>query len=593
MENSEIANILREIGECLEMEGVPFKPRAYEKVAEVIADLKESVVELYKKGGLKAVEDIPGVGAGIGEKIEELLKTGRLRYYDMLKKKTPVDLASLREVQGLGPKHIKKLYTALRVKNIKDLEKAARQGKIAKLPGFGKKSEENILRGVEFLKKSGGRYILAFAMPHVLEIKKNLEALKEVQHIDIAGSIRRGKETVGDADILIVSKNPKPVMDRFVSLKNVKQVLAQGMTKSVVILNNGMEVDLRVVPVASYGAALNYFTGSKDHNVTLRQMAIKKGWKLNEYGLFSAKSGKHAENRGILRGTTRKEKMIAGKTEEEIYAKLGLRYIPPELREMTGEFEAAQRGTLPDLIEQGELRGDLQVQTNWTDGSDSIEEMARAAIKAGLTYIAITDHTKRLMVAHGLDEKRIQMQWREIHHVNQKLKTKNQKFKILKGTECDILADGSLDLPDKTLSKLDVVGISVHSLFGLSRKEQTERIKKAMSNPNVDILFHPTGRVINSRDPYDVDMEEIIKHAKKTGTILEIDAYPVRADLKDEYIKKCVEAGVKMSIDSDAHAVEHFAFLEYGIIQARRGWATKTDIINALPVEKMLKMLKK
>ncbi|MBI2035231.1 MAG: DNA polymerase/3'-5' exonuclease PolX [Candidatus Liptonbacteria bacterium] len=574
MSNEEIAKILSNIATYLEMDGVPFKPRAYEKVADLILEFREPLSELYKKGGLKAIENIPGVGAHIGEKIEELLKTGKLCYYEKLKKKTPVDLASLLGVQGLGPKHIKKFYEELHIKNTKDLERAARAGKIAGLSGFGKKSEENILKGVDFLKKSGGRFVLAFAMPNVLEVKKSLETLKEVQRIDVAGSIRRGKETVGDADILVIAKNPKSVMDCFVALRNVKQVLAHGVTKSAVILNNGMEVQLRVVPMASYGAALNYFTGSKDHNVALRQMAIKRGWKLNEYGLFSGK------------------RQIAGKTEEDLYKALGMIYVPPELRENTGEIRAALHHKLPDLIPRGSLRGDLQVQTSWSDGSNSIEEMARTAMKTGLEYIAITDHTKRLKVARGLDEKRIQMQWNEIDHINQKLKTKNPKFKILKGTECDILAEGSLDLPDKILSKLDVVGVSVHSLFKLSREEQTKRIQRAMENPHVDIFFHPTGRIIQSREPYDVDIDEIIRVAKKTGTILEIDAYPVRADLKDEYVKKCVEAGVKMSIDSDAHAPEHFAFLEYGITQAKRGWATKTDIVNTLPVEKMLKNLK-
>jgi len=355
----------------------------------------------------------------------------------------------------------------------------------------------------------------------------------------------------------------------------VTRVFAHGETKSAIKLKNGMDVDLRVVPENSYGAALNYFTGSKDHNVALREIAIKKGYKLNEYGLFKGK------------------KQIAGLTEEEIYKTLGMDYIEPEMREMVGEIGLAQKHKLPKLLDYGDIKGDLQVQTNWTDGSNSIEEMAMAAIAKGLEYIVITDHTKRLAMTGGLDKKRILKQMVTIDELNHKFRVRGSKFKVLKGTECDILKDGSLDLPDKVLEKLDVVGVSVHSLFNLSRQEQTERIKRAMNNPNVDIVFHPTGRLIQRRAAYEVDMEEIVKTAKKTGIILEIDASPERLDLRDQHIRMCVEAGVKMSIDSDAHSINHFDFLEYGVAQARRGWATREDIINAWSVEKMLSFLKK
>jgi DNA polymerase (family 10) len=578
--NNEIANILHEIAVYLEMEEVPFKPRAYEKAAGVIEGLEEEVAEIYRRGGLKALEQIPGVGISIAQKIEELIKTGRLKYYDELKKKVPVDLNSFRGIEGLGPKHILKLYKKLGIKNIKDLEKAARAGKIRCLEGFGEKSEENILRGIEFVKKSGGRFILGFVMSQIREIESRLKKLKEVEKIVVAGSVRRRKETIGDVDLLVISRRPKPVMDFFVSMPEVARVFAHGETKSAVKLKSGLDVDLRVVPEESYGAALNYFTGSKSHNIALREIAIKKGYKLNEYGLWKGK------------------RQIAGRSEEELYKALGMDYVEPEMRENNGEIELAlgqARGKLPGLpklIGYDELRGDLQVQTNWTDGANSIEEMAKAALEAGLEYIAITDHTKRLAMTGGLDEKKIQAQWKEIDHINSKLKTHNSQLKILKGTECDILKDGSLDLPDEILSKLDVVGISVHSYFNMARKDQTERIKRAMENPHVHILFHPTGRIINKREPYEVNMEEIIKTAKRTGTILEIDAYPDRLDLKDEYIRKCVEAGVKLAIDSDAHSITHFPYLEYGIAQARRGWATKNDIINAWSLEKMLKFLK-
>ncbi len=573
--NQSIAKILSEIGEYLAMQNVPFKPRAYEKAAETISALEASVDGMYKAGGIKALKEIPGIGISIAQTIEEFLKTGRVKYYEELKKKTPIDLASLRGVEGLGPKSIKKLYEKLGVKNLADLERAAKKGKIRELEGFGAKTEENTLKGIEFLKKSGGRFTLGEVVPIARNIEERLRGLGGVERVTVAGSVRRRKETIGDVDILVISKKPKPVMDFFVAMPEVSRVLAHGETKSAVQLASGLQVDLRVVPAASYGAALNYFTGSKDHNVALRQTAIKKGWTLNEYGLYKQTSkGKGA--------------MVAGKTEEDIYTALGMDYIEPEMRENTGEIELAKQHKLPRIIGYDYLEGDLQVQTDWTDGSHSIEAMAKAAIAAGLKYIAITDHTKRLAMTHGLDEKRIMKQMAEIDRLNKKFAG---KIKILKGTECDILKDGSLDLDDVTLAKLDVVGASVHSYFNLSQKDQTERIIRAIKNPHVDILFHPTGRIVNKRSPYDINIDEIIASAKATGTILEIDALE-RLDLKDEHIRKCVEAGVKMAIDSDAHSPSHFSVLEYGIAQARRGWAEKKDIINAWQVDKMLGMLK-
>lgn len=553
------------------MQGVSFKPRAYEKAALAVLGLEESVENIYKQGGIKALEEIPGVGVSIAEKIEEFIKTKRIRYYEELKKKMPVDLSAFSGIEGLGPKSIRKLYEKLRIKNLDDLEKAAKAGKISKLEGFGKKSEENILKGIEFIKKSSGRFVLGFVMPEVRAIEARLRNLKEVEKLVVAGSVRRRRETVGDIDILAISKKPAVVMGYFVEMPEVERIYAHGETKSAVKLKSGLDVDLRVVPRESYGAALNYFTGSKDHNVALRKIAIKKGYKLNEYGLF------------------RGREQVAGGSEDEIYKALGMDYIEPELRENKGEIELAEKHRLPNLVRYSDLKGDLQVQTDWTDGSASIEEMAKAAIEAGLEYIAITDHTSRLAMVRGLDEKRILKQMAEIDRVNKKL---GGKIKVLKGTECDILKNGTLDLPDQILAKLDVVGASIHSHFKLGKREQTERIKKAMANRNVDIIFHPTGRIINKREPYDVYMEELIKWAKKTGTVLEANAYPERLDLKDDHIRKCVEAGVKISIDSDAHSPNHFGYLEYGIAQARRGWATKEDVINAWPLPKMLKFLK-
>jgi DNA polymerase (family 10) len=569
--NQKIAKTLMEIGVFLDMQGVAFKPRAYEKAAEAILSLEESVKDIYSQGGLKAVEDIPGVGASIGAKIEELLKTGRAKEHEELAKKIPVNLRELSSIEGLGPKSIKKLYEKLKIKDMKELEAAAKSGKIRKLEGFGEKAEENILKGIEFKKKSGGRFTLGHALPLSRMIEERIQKLPGVERALAAGSVRRRKETIGDIDILVIAKKPKPIMDYFTSMPDVARVLAHGETKSSVQLEAGLDADIRVVEPSSYGAALNYFTGSKDHNVSLRQLAIKKGYKLNEYGLF--------------KGT----KQIAGKTEEDIYKALGLDYIEPEMRENTGEIELADKHALPKLVGYGDLLGDLQVQTDWTDGSASIEEMARAAMALGLKYIAITDHTKRLAMTNGLDEKRILKQMAEIDQLNKKFAG---KITILKGSECDILKDGTMDLTDEILAKLDVVGASVHSYFNLSREEQTKRIMRAMENKNVDIIFHPTGRIIQKREAYDVDMDALIKKAKETGTILEIDAYPERLDLKDEHIRKCVEEGVKMSIDSDAHASAHFQFLEYGIAEARRGWAKKSDIINTRDVDGMLKLLK-
>lgn len=573
--NQEIAGILRGIAEYLEMQDVPWKPRAYERVAATVEALDEEMADIYKRGGVKAIENIPGVGASIAEKIEELLETGKLKYYEALKKKVPVNLESFEGVEGLGPKSILKLYKELSVKNAQDLERAAKAGKIGTLEGFGKKSEENILKGIEFAKHSRGRFILGFVMPQIREIEARLKRLKEVERLTVAGSVRRMKETVGDCDMLVISDKPKPVMDYFISMPEVARVYAHGETKSAVKLRNGLDVDIRIVPKESYGTALNYFTGSKDHNVALRELALKKGWKLNEYGLFDGKT------------------RIAGKTEEELYKKLGMDYIVPEMRENKGEIALAQKHELPQLVAYGDLRGDLQVQTSWTDGSNSIEEMAEAAAGLGLEYIAITDHTKRLAMTGGLDEKRIQVQWRGIDEANKKIKKKYPKFTILKGTECDILKDGGLDLSDTILSKLDVVGVAVHSHFNLTRKEQTERVKRAITNPHVDILFHPTGRLISRREAYDINMEEIVKAAKRTGTVLEIDALPDRLDLKDDHVRMAVEAGVSLAIDSDAHAAVHYSYLEYGIAEARRGWAEKKDIINTWPLEKMLSKLKK
>ncbi len=571
MQNSEIAKILLEVGEYLEMDKASFQSRAYKRAASTIFNLEEKLQDIYEQGGLDGLKNISGIGPSISLKIEELLKTGHLKYYESFKDAVPIKIDELTRIEGIGIKKIKTLYKKLGIKNIDDLEKAARSGKIRKIEGFGSRSEENILKGIEFQRKNAGRFTLGSITPIAEDIAERLRGVSGVSKVVITGSYRRRKETIGDLDFLVVSKSGKKLMDYIVSQPEVERVLANGPTKSSVRLRSGIDVDVRVVPPESYGAALAYFTGSKSHNVSMRLIAQRKGLKLNEYGLF------------------RGNKRIAGSSEKEIYELLGMDYVFPEMREDLGEIELAKRKKLPNLIKYGSLKGDLQTQSTWTDGSNSIEELARAAIDRGLEYIAITDHTKNLAMTHGLDEKRIRKQMTEIDNLNKKLKG---KIVVLKGTECDILKDGTLDLPDNILRDLDIVGVAVHTYFNLPRKEQMERIKRAIKNPNVDILFHPTGRIINRRAAEDIDIDKLIDIAKITGTILEIDAFPDRLDLKDEYIRKCVNVGVKMSIDSDAHSTNHFGYLDFGIAQARRGWAERKDIINAWPLNKCLEFTK-
>jgi len=577
MINQEIAKILYEISEYLEMEDVAFKPRAFEKAGIVIENLEEDISEIYKKGGLKELEEIPSVGKAISKIIEDLIKTNKSKYYERLKKKTPVKLGELTAIEEVGPKTIKKLYKNLGIKNLKDLEKAAKAGKIRKLKDFGEKTESNILQGIEFLKKSGDRFILGFIMPDIRKIEQRIRGFPGVRKVVAAGSIRRMKETIGDGDLLVTVSSPKAakkVSDFFINMLEVVHVYTHGPTKSSIRLRNNMKFDLRVVPEESFGAALQYFTGSKSHNIALRKIAMKKGLKLNEYGLFRGK------------------KQVAGKNEEEIYKKLGLQYIEPELRTDTGEIQASKKGNLPKIIGYKDLEGDLQMHTTWSDGINSIEEMAKEAMKLGLKYIVITDHTKGLPMSRNLDEKGLAEQGKEIDELNTKYELRNTKFRILKGAETNIMKDGKVDIRDEALKKLDVVGTAVHLNFKMPKKQMTERIIKAMKNPNVDILFHPTGRVLNHRPGYELDMEKIIKVAKETKTVLEIDAYPNRLDLKDEYARIAKTEKVKLSIDSDAHSIQRLRYLELGIAQARRGWVEKKDVINAWSVEKMLKFLK-
>ena len=574
MKNQEIANIFYEIANYLEMEGVAFKPYAYQKVAIVLENLEKDIADIYEKGGKEALEKIPGVGKNIADRIEEYLKTGKIKYYLQLKKKTPVNMEELIRVEGLGPRKVKVLYQKLGIRNIKDLEKKAKAHKIAPLFGFGEKTEKNILEAIKFLKRSKGRFLLGEIMPKVEEVYERLKKLKEVEEISTAGSVRRMKETIGDVDLLVISKNPQKVMDFFVSFPGVIKVWGKGSTKASVKLKEGFDMDIRVVPKKSYGSALQYFTGSKEHNIVLRKIAIDKGLKLNEYGLFRGK------------------KMIAGRNEEEIYKILGLSWMPPEMRENQGEIEAALNKKLPKIIDYKNIKGDLHCHSNWDGGANSIEEIAKAAQGMGYEYVGIADHTKFLRIEHGLNEKQLELRNKEIKKLNKRFQASGSRFRILKGCEANILNDGSIDIKDEALAKLDFVIAGIHSSFKMGKSQMTERMIRAVRNPNVDIISHPTGRIIKRRDEYQIDFDKILRVAKETGTILEINAYPERLDLNDQNIRRAKEAGVKMIINTDAHHIDQLRYMEYGIAQARRGWAEKNDIINTQPLEKLLGFFK-
>lgn len=575
MKNQELAKIFNEIADFLEADSVAFKPYAYQRAAIGLSALEESVGDIYKNGGLKALEKIPGVGKSLAEKIEEYLKTGKIRYYNFLKKRMPINIEELIAIEGLGPKKVKALYNNLGIANVEQLEQAAKSHKISPLFGFGEKTEQNILQGIKFLKRSRGRFLLGEILPTIKEVYQKLKNFEEVEQVDLAGSIRRMKETIGDADFLVISKEPKKVMNFFVSLPGIEKVWAKGATKASVRMKEGFDMDIRIVPKRAYGAALQYFTGSKEHNIALRKIAIEKGLKLSEYGLFSGK------------------KIIASSKESDIYRTLGLDYIEPELREDKGEIQAGLTHKLPQIIGYHDLMGDLHCHSNWDGGNNSIDDLAKTAMTLDYKYLGIADHTKFLRIEHGLDEKKLAKRNEEINQINLKFKSQNLEFRILKGCEANILKDGSIDIEDEALAKLDFVIAGIHSHFKMEKSEMTERMIRAMKNQNVDIISHPTGRILKKRDEYEIDFDKILEVAKETGTILEISAWHERLDLNDKNIRKAKAAGVKMVINTDAHHKDHLKFVEPGIAQARRGWAGKEDIINCWPLEKLLKYFKK
>jgi len=571
LKNLELSRMFDQIARMLKIKGEnPFKIRAYEKITLVLENLPIDIETIYRQGGLN---NIPGVGAGIAKKIEEFLTTGKLEYHEKLKETIPSGVIELLDISEVGPKTAKLLYEELGVDNIEKLEKAVRQHRIKDLPGMGEKSEDNILRGIELYKRRKERVLLGTALPLAKEIVENLNHLKETNKISFAGSLRRKKETIGDIDILVTSRKPEKIMKTFTSLPQVKEILAEGPTKSSVITKDDIHVDVRVVEPISFGATLQYFTGSKAHNIKLRELAIKRNLKINEYGVFDSETGQR----------------IAGEEEEEVYRILDLPFIPPELREDRGEIKAAQENRLPQLIEYSQIKGDLHLHTKWSDGAHTIKQMAEAAKKRGYKYIAITDHSQSLKFAGGLIEERLMEQIEEIRKLNQEL----DDFTVLTGIEVDIKSNGSLDFSDEMLSKLDVVIAAIHSGFKQESKIITERLVGAMQNRFVSIIAHPTGRLIGYRESYQVDIDKIMDMAAKTGTILEINAYPERLDLNDVYCRMAKDKGVQLAIETDAHSVDGLEFMNLGVDVARRGWLEEKDVINTLPLDKLLKRLKR
>ncbi len=558
----------------LEMEGVEWKPRAYRQAAYGIEDLSKDITEIYEKGGKSALKEIPGVGESIADHILEYIEKGKIEKFEKLREKYPSSLTDLISIEGIGPKKAERLALELKISSLKDLEEAAREHRIRRLEGFGEKAEENILDALEAYKEGHERMLISVALPIAEEIVSYLKESVPLKRIDYVGSLRRMKETIGDVDLLAISDDPKKVMDAFTEMKGVKKVISKGSTRSSVVLKELKEldvhVDIRVIQEPSYAAALQYFTGSKEHNIATRKEAIKKGYKLSEYGLFDD------------------SKPLPCVSEEEIYRKLGMDYISPELRENRGEIEAAKKGALPKLVSLEDIRGDFHLHTVYSDGSNSIEEMVKASQERGYEYIAITDHSPSARVAGGLSEKRIREQWKEIEGVAERY-----EIRVLKGAEVNILKKGDLDYPKEILKELNIVIGSVHSHFKLPRREMTARILKALDSEFLDILGHPTGRLLRKRPPYEADFPRIFEAASKNGKVLEIDGQPERLDLNDSNILAAREQGAKFCIDTDSKSTSTLANMRYGLGMARRGWLTRDDVVNTYPYNELKKVFKR
>lgn len=568
--NADVAAIFDELADLLEIEGAnPFRVRAYRTAARTLRDLGSEVATIIAQGD--DLTELPGIGEDLAEKIQEIVRTGTAAMLEEHRQRVPKTLTELLTIPGLGPKRVKTLYHDLGIRSLDQLRQAAQEGRIRTLSGFGEKTERQILDRVQMRAGTDRRFKLGIAAQYAEALITELKKSPGVTAVVAAGSYRRAKETIGDLDILVTARDGSPVMDRFVSYQEVADILAHGETKASVRLASGLQVDLRVVPEESYGAALQYFTGSKDHNVVLRQLAQQQGLKINEYGVF----------RGDVR--------VAGDTEESVYASVGLPWIPPELRENRGEFEAARARRLPRLVELGDLTGDLHAHTKATDGRNSLEEMAKAAQDRGFEYLAITDHSHRLAMAKGLDPKRLLLQVEEIDRMNDRL----SGIILLKGIEVDILEDGTLDLPDEVLARLDLVVGAVHSYFGLPEDKQTARIVRAMDHPHFSILAHPSGRLIDEREPYKVDMPRIIRKARERGCFLELNAHPVRLDLTDVFCQMAKDQGVMVTINTDAHSVVDLDNRRFGVGQARRGWLERDNVLNARPLKVLRPLLQR
>ncbi|MFH0791156.1 MAG: DNA polymerase/3'-5' exonuclease PolX [Candidatus Omnitrophota bacterium] len=569
MKNSEVSNILRETAKLLEIKGDnPFRIRAYERAAQNIEGLNEDIENLIREARLTG---IPGIGNDLADKIKEIVTTGSLKTYAELKKDLPEGILELLDIPSVGPKTARMLYEKLNIGNIQELEGAIEKHKLQGVYGIKEKTVENILKGIGIIKRGRERMTLAEALQTADKFIRVLEKNSGVKKISSAGSLRRFKETVRDIDILISSDNPKEIMDIFIKLSPGAEILAKGATKSSIRTKNDVQIDCRVVTKESFGAALLYFTGSKNFNIKLRQLAIKKGLKINEYGIF------------------KNEKIIAGRTEEEIFKALGIDYIEPELREDTGEIELAQTFNLPKLVELNQIKADLHMHSRWSDGKNSIEEIAAACQKRGYAYAGITDHSQSLKVAKGLTTADLRKKRDEIEKINRKL----SGFRVLYGAEVDIDSQGNLDYNDGILKELDFVIAAIHTGFKQSRQQLTRRVIKACENKYVHVIAHPTGRLWGIRDAYDIDLEEILKAAKQTNTALEINSYPQRLDLNDLNCRKAKEMGVKISLGSDAHNTGQLEAIKFGVSMARRGWIANDDVLNTLTCDELLKTIKK
>ncbi len=568
--NADVAAIFEEIADLLEIENAnPFRVRAYRNAARQLQGMGVPVADMVAKS--EDLTELPGIGEDLAAMIEEIVESGTCRTLEKLRKQTPPTITELLKIPGLGPKRVRTLYHELDVQTVEQLARAAYDGRIRALPGFGPKTEQTILEAIETHVTERGRFKLAIAAQYAEPLKRYLEKIPSAQQVVLAGSYRRCKETVGDLDIVVTATDAAKAMERFAAYDEVKDVLSKGSTRSTVILKSGLQVDVRVVEEASFGAALQYFTGSKAHNIEIRRLGQERGLKINEYGVF------------------RGSKRIGGETEESVYRAVGLPWIAPELRENRGEIEAARAGKLPKLVELSDLKGDLHAHTKATDGRHTLAEMAEAAKARGLEYLAITEHSRRLTVAKGLDPQRLRRQMQEIDRLNEKLKG----ITLLKGIEVDILEDGALDLPDDLLGELDLVVGAVHSKFNLARAQQTERILRAMEHPHFTILAHPTGRLLETREPYDVDMLKIIRQARRRGCFLELNAHPERLDLLDVYCQMAKDERVLVAVSSDAHRIQDFDNLKYGVGQARRGWLEARDVLNTRPLKLLRPLLRR